>query len=293
MNYSIKDLERISGIKAHTLRIWEKRYDILTPERSDTNIRTYGDDDVRKLLNVKTLLDDGWKISHVGELDADSLQNEVRKLFESSKNGKPDYEPYINALTAAMLDINEREFDRVFNSATTRFGLVETIMQVVNPFLQKVGLMWSVWEVHPGHEHFSSNVIRKKLFGAIDQLMPVAPKSGRFLLFLPEGEYHEVGLLFANYWLRTQGYEVIYLGSNVPLDSLIDVSQFKKPDFLLTFFIANRVEEELNEYIRQLSERFTQQQIFIAGEPVLLSQLSIPVNIKALSKPEDLIRIFQ
>ncbi len=291
MLYSIKDLERISGIKAHTLRMWEKRYDLLTPERSDANIRAYGDDDVRKLLNVKTLLDGGWKISHVGELGMEELQAEVKKAFDSKESGAMDFAPYIHALTAAMLDINEREFDRVFTAATTRFGLKETMMQVINPFLQKVGLMWTVWELHPGHEHFASNVIRRKLFGAIDQLMPMAPKPERFLLFLPEGESHEIGLLFANYWLRSQGFEVVYLGQNVPFDSLSEVAGIKRPDKLLTFFIANRPVEATNEYLHHLSAQFGQQAIFIAGDIHLLEQLKSFPNVKCLFRPEDLSQI--
>lgn len=291
MYYSIKDLERISGIKAHTLRIWEKRYDLLTPERTNTNIRTYGDDDVRKILNVKTLLDGGWKISHVGQLAQHELQAEVKKAFDTMEVGTLDYAPYINALTAAMLDINEKEFDRVFASATTRFGLKETMMKMVNPFLQNIGLMWSVSEVHPGHEHFASNLIRQKLFGAIDQLMPTAPKPGRFLLWLPEGENHEIGLLFANYWLRSQGFEVIYLGQNVPFDSLLEVAANKSADKLLTFFIANRPATEINDYLHQLITRFEAQTIFVAGEKGLLAQLQDFPNVKYLYRPEDLMQI--
>lgn len=291
MIYSIKDLERISGIKAHTLRIWEKRYDILAPERTDTNIRTYDDDDLRKLLNIKTLLDGGWKISHVGQLDYESIKMEVEKLFEVRDKGVVVYQPFVNALTAAMLEINEKEFDRIFSSATTRLGLREAMIHIVNPFLQRVGIMWSVREAHPGHEHFATNLIRKKLFSAIDQMLPIERKSEKFLLFLPEGEHHEIGLLFANFWLRSEGYEVIYLGANVPFDSVAEVADSVNPENILSFFIANRPVEEIEKYLGKVCRRFSKQTIFIAGDAHLLDQVKVFDNVRLLRKPYDLIQL--
>jgi DNA-binding transcriptional MerR regulator len=292
VNYSIKDLERISGIKAHTLRIWEKRYDILAPDRTDTNIRTYGDGDLRKLLNIKTLLEGGWKISHVGQLDYKSMKTEVEKMFDSREKGVVVYEPFVNALTAAMLEINEREFDRIFTSATTRFGLREAMIHVVNPFLQRVGIMWSVREAHPGHEHFATNIIRKKLFSAIDQMIPMEQRPEKFMLFLPEGEHHEIGLLFANFWLRSEGFQVIYLGANVPFDSLSEVADTVSPENILTFFIANRPVEEVEKYLGRVCRQFSRQTIFIAGETNLLDQVKAYQNVKLLRKPDDLIKLY-
>lgn len=287
MHYSIKDLERISGFKAHTLRIWEKRYDLLTPERTGTNIRAYGDDDLRKLLNVKTLLDGGWKISRVGELSLEALQAEVKRNFEAAQAEGIDFSPYVNALMTATYDLDEGEFDKIFAAAVTRFGLKDTMTKVVNPFLRQVGMMWSVWEVHPGHEHFASNVIRRKLFAAIDQVLPFTGKKEKFLLFLPEWEGHEIGLLFANYWLRSEGFEVIHLGQQVPFESLADVVEKKKPHYLMTFFTSSQAVEDLNAYLKKLTERFENQHFFIAGEKSLLGSLEERPGVTKLFNPED------
>ena len=291
MNYSIKDLERISGIKAHTLRIWEKRYSIFTPQRSDTNIRSYGDDDLRKLLNINTLIKGGWKISHIGKLSKEEIRFEVERLFNQVNQDSVDCTPYINALVVAMLDLNEREFEKVFSTVTTRFGIKETMMRVINPFLQQVGLMWAVWKVHPGHEHFASNIIRRKLFGAIDQLIPLPPKPDKFLLFLPEGEHHEIGLLFANYWLRSEGFETIYLGQNVPFEALTQVVEKNTPNKLFTFFIVNTEPEKVKAYLELLSDSFPSQKIYVAGSHFIFQNLEIPSNIEILASPETLKQI--
>lgn len=293
MKYTIKDLERISGIKAHTLRIWEKRYNVLTPERTETNIRTYDDDDLRKLLNISTLIKGGWKISNVGKLSNEEIGFEVERLFNAVNPATVDCTPYINALVVAMLDLNEKEFERVFANATTRFGLKETMMRVINPFLQQVGLMWSVWKVHPGHEHFASNIIRRKLFGAIDQLMPLPPKEDRFLLFLPEGEHHEIGLLFANYWLRSEGFQTVYLGQNVPFQALTEVVEKIKPHKLFTFFIANTDPAAIENYLEKLAQTFPDQTIHVAGSETLLEGLNIPQKVFLLPAPETLEKVIQ
>ncbi|RMG81995.1 MAG: MerR family transcriptional regulator [Bacteroidetes bacterium] len=293
MKYTIKDLERISGIKAHTLRIWEKRYNVLTPERTETNIRTYDDDDLRKLLNISTLIKGGWKISNVGKLSNEEIGFEVERLFNAVNPATVDCTPYINALVVAMLDLNEKEFERVFANATTRFGLKETMMRVINPFLQQVGLMWSVWKVHPGHEHFASNIIRRKLFGAIDQLMPLPPKEDRFLLFLPEGEHHEIGLLFANYWLRSEGFQTVYLGQNVPFQALVEVVEKINPHKLFTFFIANTDPKAVENYLAQLAQTFPDQTIHVAGSETLLDGLNIPDKVFLLPAPETLEKVIQ
>jgi DNA-binding transcriptional MerR regulator len=293
MDYSIKDLERISGIKAHTLRIWEKRYSLFSPQRSDTNIRSYDDDDLRKLLNINTLIKGGWKISHIGKLSNEEIGFEVERLFNQVSNDSIDCTPYVNAMVGAMLDLNEREFEKVFATVTTRFGLKETMMRVVNPFLQQVGLMWTVWKVHPGHEHFASNIIRRKLFGAIDSLIPLPPKPDKFLLFLPEGEHHEIGLLFANYWLRSEGFETIYLGQNVPFEALEQVVEKNKPNKLFTFFIVNTEPDQVKSYLKVLSETFTSQSIYVAGSQHIFNGLTIPDNINILASPETLEQITQ
>ena len=288
MEYSIKDLERISGIKAHTLRIWEKRYEILTPQRTDTNIRSYDHDDLRKLLNINTLIKNGWKISKIGKLSNEELGNEVQQQFDEITSDTQDTTPYVNALVIAMLDFNEQAFEKIFSIVTTRIGLKNTMIRVINPFLQRVGLMWSVWKVHPGHEHFATNIIRKKLFSAIDLLMPQVQKNSEFILFLPSGEDHEIGLLFANYLLRAEGHETVYLGQNVPFDALQQVVEKRKPNALLTFFVLNTKSEKVQSCLDQYAKHFKSQKIYVAGSPEIFSGLNILPSVKLLLSPESL-----
>jgi len=183
MEYSIKDLERISGIKAHTLRIWEKRYEILNPQRTTTNIRSYDHDDLRKLLNINTLIKSGWKISKIGKLSNEQLGDEVQQQFEEITPKTIDATPYVNAMVIAMLDFNEQAFEKIFTIATTRLGLKVAMIRVINPFLQRVGLMWTVWKVHPGHEHFATNLIRKKLYWLIVLKLSFANRRIQYNLF--------------------------------------------------------------------------------------------------------------
>lgn len=246
-----------------------------------------------KLLNINTLIKGGWKISHIGKLTNEELGFEVERLFNQVNQDTVDCTPYINALVVAMLDMNEREFEKIFSTVTTRFGIKETMMRVINPFLQQVGLMWTVWKVHPGHEHFASNMIRRKLFGAIDQLIPLPPKPNKYLLYLPEGEHHEIGLLFANYWLRSEGFDTIYLGQNVPFNAIQQVVEKNKPSSLLTFFIVNTEKEQVKSYLKLLSENFPTQTIYVSGSQYIFADLEIPSNINILTSPETLERIMQ
>lgn len=287
--YSIKDLERLSGVKAHTLRVWERRYQLLKPERSDTNIRSYGDDDLRKLLNVSVLLQYGWKISKASKLDKEALKTEVVRLQENLSDNKENYLPFINSLLVATLEMDSAHFEKVFASATTRFGLKESMQSIVNPLLRKIGLMWTVWKIHPGQEHFASNLIKQKLFTAINQIVVSNPKSKKFLLFLPEREHHEIGLLLANYLLKSEGYEVINLGQNTPFEALPPVVEAQNSDCILTVFITERPLEELESYYKDLSTTFPKQSIFVAGNSQFLKLANMPTNVKFASSMEDLL----
>ncbi len=292
MSYSIKDLELLSGIKAHTLRIWEKRYSVLTPQRSDTNIREYGDEDLRRLLNVTTLLNNGWKISKASALSQDALQQEVEDIFEHTSTQSEEYSSHINALTLSMMEFDEARFEQVFASALLLMGLKETMLNIIYPFLSKVGLMWSVWKAHPGQEHFASNLIRKKLFSAIDQLPVFPTQNENFLLFLPEGEQHEIGLLFANHLLRSRGYKVYYLGQDVPFESLQSSIETLHPDNLLTFFIRHQPKEDIQDYLKLLSETYGQTKIHVAGVQILQFSSAPFTNILLHKNPSDLLNLF-
>ncbi len=216
-HYSIKDLEKLSGIKAHTLRIWEKRYQIVKPSRTDTNIRYYCDDDLKRILNISILNRHGLKISRIAGMTDAQLSEQVMHLAQATG----DHESQIEQLTIAMIEMDEERFEKTLSKSIMTVGFEETVLTIIYPFFDKVGMLWQTGSINPAQEHFVSNLIRQKLLVAIDsQNYPHNPESRRFLLFLPEGELHELGLLFFHYILKKHGHQVIYLGQSVPFADL-------------------------------------------------------------------------
>ncbi len=235
--YSIKDLEKLSGIKAHTLRIWEQRYNVLTPHRTATNIRFYDDDHLRKLIQITALLEGGLKISKIVGLNDNEFEEKLREAYEDP-TAEPDQvcENYIRQLLVSMIDFDEDSFSSHFDQAIEQFGVTNAFRNVVYPFLIKVGFMWGMNEIKPVHEHFASNLIRQKLIASIDRIHFESRPKKSFLLFLPENEHHELGLLMAHYIIKLRGHQVYYLGQDVPEADLRQVIDKVKPDHVLTFF---------------------------------------------------------
>jgi len=285
--YKIADLERLSGIKAHTIRIWEKRYNLIKPHRSDTNIRFYSDEHLRKLLNVSTLLSGGMKISEVSSLSEKEIARMIQgRSVEDSGDGLR--EGFINNLVSATFTFDEAAFEKAFTAALTRFGLYQAMIEVFFPFLRKTGLLWSVRDIMPAQEHFAAALIRRKLMAAIDGI-PLAPAGAKkVLLFLPENEWHETGLLLADYVLRHKLYTTVYLGPNVPLDNVIKTCQSLKPAYVLTLITIRGKEGEHNRMLARLS-RAVKAQILFSGAPDLVEELKIPHSVKYLPAPQDLI----
>ena len=207
--YSIKDLENLSGIKAHTLRIWEQRYDLIRPKRTDTNIRYYDDDNLKLILNVALLNDNGYKISKIASMDMDEMRAEVMKLTERSLT----HDDQIHALTICMIEMDEERFDKVLSTNILKLGFEQSMMNIVYPFMSKIGVLWQTGAINPAHEHFISNLVRQKLIVAIDGQV-VSGDGKKFLLFLPEGELHEISLLFASFLIKSKGNKVFFIGDN-------------------------------------------------------------------------------
>lgn len=261
--YSIKDLEHLSGIKAHTLRMWEQRYALLTPERTGgNNERYYSNDDMRHLLNVSLLNRSGFKISRIAEMKRRDVENEVIRLTD----GDQTYDVQIDALIVTMAEMDEVRFEKLFNKALLQHGFEQTILQVIFPFMRKIGIMWQVGSIVPAQEHFISNLVRQKIIVAIDQteFNPQAD-SKTALLFLPEGELHELSLLFTHYLFKSHHHRVIYLGQNVPFSDLKSVVETTKPDYIFSVFTSAPKEHELQEYIGRLKIGFDEQTIILAG----------------------------
>lgn len=284
-NYSIKDLEVLSGIKAHTLRIWEQRFNIVEPKRTDTNIRFYNDDDLKKILNISLLNQNGYKISKIAEMNDEEISNEVSTI--SDKNFK--YPDLVNAFVKCMVCLDKEMFESVMSKCIQQFGFENTMIKIVFPFLNKVGLLWLTGSISPSQEHFISHLIRKKIMVALDnQNYNQTENSKTFLLFLPEGEYHEVGLLFASYYLRARNHSVIYLGQSLPLEHVKDAFNQKKIDYILTIFTSATSDYSTEEYIEEMSTEFTNAQIIVTGYQVIGQDIQTPDNVHIIYKVEDL-----
>mgnify|MGYP001597459928 CR=1 FL=1 len=265
--YSIKDLEALCGIKAHTIRIWEKRYELLSPERTDTNIRRYNTDQLRKVLNVSLLLNNGHKISKIAQMTDVDLGKTINKVSTQNENSDQLIDNQINQLTTAMVSFNERLFEKLFSTIILRFGLQDAFTKILYPFLEKVGLMWCVGEVNPAMEHFITNLVRQKLFCAIDGLITDDNTEGSWLLFLPDNEYHEIGLLMSYFIVRSSGRRAIYLGQDVPFENLKATVDQTGVENLLTFFVRYGSEQEQVDYMGRLTDSFPDKRIFLAADP--------------------------
>lgn len=281
--YSIKDLEQLSGIKAHTLRIWEQRYNLLSPKRTDTNIRYYDDDDLKLILNVALLNDNGFKISKIASMDALEMRSEVIKLTERSLT----HDDQIHALTISMIEMDEERFDKVLSGNITKLGFELTMLNIIYPFMSKIGVLWQTGAINPAQEHFISNLVRQKMIVAIDsQKKFVGGK--KFLLFLPEGELHEISLLFASYLIKTKGHKVIYLGQSTPKEDLLSVYKVHQPDYLLTIITTSPSAEYAQDYINSLSEQFSNSQILVTGYQVIGQDLHLPSNVRQMNYIRDI-----
>lgn len=284
--YSIKDLERLSGIKAHTIRIWEQRYNIITPDRTDTNIRTYNDDDLRTILNISLLNKNGIKISRIAEMSKAEIHQQVVMVSEKDS----DFTSQINALTIAMVEMDEDRFEKIISTNTLRLGFEKTMIRILYPFLQRVGMMWLTGAINPAQEHFISNLIRQKLIVAIDgQSVSVGANAPKFLLFCPEGEMHEIPLLFTCYLLRSRKFKVVYLGVNLPFSNLQSVIDIHKPDYLFTVLTTKPPGIETPDYINMLSKSFSKLKILISGAELKNYKLHLPKNTYHMNNIDDVL----
>lgn len=282
-SYSIKDLEQLSGIKAHTLRIWEQRYNLLSPKRTETNIRFYDDQDLKLILNVALLNDNGVKISKIASMDSVEIREEVMKLTERSLT----HDDQIHALTICMIEMDEDRFDKILSTNIIKLGFEQTMMNIIYPFMSKIGVLWQTGAINPAQEHFISNLVRQKLIVAIDgQLLKGGGK--KFLLFLPEGELHETSMLFASYLIKNKGHKVIYLGQSTPYEDLLSVYNLHQPEYLLTVITTSPSSEYVQEYLNSLSKRFPNAHILVTGYQVIGQDLVFPANVRLLNYIRDI-----
>jgi DNA-binding transcriptional MerR regulator len=288
--YSIRDVETLSGVKAHTLRIWEQRYGFLKPNRTDTNIRFYSDEQLKLILNICTLNKSGMRISKIVNLEQQELCKEVQKL--SDTQGAPH--ALSDALIHSMLDFDEARFEKTLSCAIMKHGFEKAFTELIFPMLSRAGVLWATGAVRSAQEHFISSLIRRKLCVAIDnQYVEKTPHSRKFVLFLPEGEIHELILLFTEYVLRQRHHDVIYLGTSLPFEELEFVTQCFLPDYLLTYLTVPPFRSNLQQYLDNLSDSFPSLKILVGGKQVTCNNLQIPDNVKVIMDAPQLLSIIQ
>ncbi|AEV97629.1 regulatory protein MerR [Niastella koreensis GR20-10] len=287
--YHISELEQLSGIKAPTIRIWERRYNLIQPGRTETNIRMYDDRQVRKLLNVATLLNNGYKISKIAELDEEDIHAMVLGLQNSGSETDETAIAFINRLVVAMLDFDEVNFEITYTAAIKRYGLFDAMLQVFYPLLQKIGIMWTTEDVTPVQEHFASAVMRRKLMAATDALEIKKKRRKKFLLLLPPGEWHEIGLLFANYIIRSKDIETIYLGQNVPYEQVAAVLEKTKISHVLLFLITRREQIDI-AFLRKSMQLPNDLLLLIACSAAVTGILQRTASTHFLQSPFDLLQ---
>jgi DNA-binding transcriptional MerR regulator/methylmalonyl-CoA mutase cobalamin-binding subunit len=287
--FSIKDIEAVSGIKSHTLRIWEQRYGIIAPKRTESNIRYYDDDDLKHILNISILNRQGIKISEIARMSKEEI---TEAILKDSALFSENYDTHIKGLVSAMLSFDEYGFHKVISTNVIQLGLEQTVINIIFPFLAEVGLLWQIGSIHPSHEHFASNIIRQKLYVAIDgNVGRFAENRKRFLLFLPEHEQHSIGLLFANYILRTRGQDVLYLGQEVPLLDLKDAFVDNEPDYVLTQLTAAHINVDKQRFIDDISNYWSNAQLILSGGQFLDPALKLPASARVIKRMEDFITL--
>ena len=288
--FSIKDLENLSGIKAHTIRIWEKRYNVLEPMRSDTNIRSYDIKNLQKLLNIVLLHNYGYKISKIGTLN----QEQINKLANDIISEKSAKNHAISTFKMAMMNFDQSLFFNTYNQLLNEKSFREVFYTVFVPLMQELGFLWQTETITPAHEHFITYLIKQKLLINTEKVQILEPiKNDKvFVLFLPLNEIHELGLMYLNYEILLNGYQTIYLGESIPTDSLVDLkNSFEKITFV-SYLTVEPNQDEVHEYLADMYSKLlenTNHELLLLGSMTqFISSKTIPNNVHIFNSIEEL-----
>ncbi len=282
--YSIRDLEKLTGIKAHTIRVWEQRYRLIQPARTETNIRYYTDENLRHLFNVALLNRYGHKISHLAKMEPEEVAMRVSEISQNSTS----HNAQIDALTLAMIDLNEATFDRIFATYCQEHGFECTMLELIYPFLDKLSVLWLTNSISVAHERFISNLIRRKIMCAIDKL-PLAPprEANAFLLYTAEGESQELMLLFMHYLLRKRGLHVLYLGVHTQVKDIADACQSFHPDYVFTILQEPLSRQSIQAYVESMARSVPDSHLLLTGAQMFINPVKLPPNAQILSGLQD------
>jgi DNA-binding transcriptional MerR regulator len=288
-SFTIKDLENLSGIKTHTIRMWERRHQILVPMRTHSNIRYYDSSSLQRLLNVKLLNEHGYKLSTITKLDENSIAALIRQIV-SEKSAKFHA---ISNFKLAMMNFDQPLFFSTYNSLLAEKSFREVFNEVFMPLMEELGFLWQTNTITPAHEHFVSYLLRQKILTNTERLQILEPTRNDkvFVLFLPKNEIHDVGLLYANYEITLHGYRSIYLGESVPIESLRDFrSRFEKVVYVSYLTVAPH-EDELNDYLSQFADEIMDgtSEFWLLGRRAKSISGPIPKRIQVFSDLPSLI----
>ncbi|TAM96892.1 MAG: MerR family transcriptional regulator [Chitinophagaceae bacterium] len=262
--FTIKDLENLSGIKAHTIRMWEQRYDFLKPQRTESNIRYYDGQELKRILNVALLNKFGFRISNISRMSEDERQEKLLELTQSLACE----ERFVSELITAMMEMEVKRFEEILDNYILSKGLNKAVQHVIFPFLEKMGLLWTTNHVNPAQEHLVTNIVRQKLIVAIESAYSRVEKKITFLLFLPEGEFHELSLLYVYYILKSKGIPALYLGANISLTDAAAVCKRKKVDYVYLHLTSVTNSFHVNKFLKDLNNQFTPLPVILSG-PVM------------------------
>ncbi|MEM5539772.1 MerR family transcriptional regulator [Olleya sp. AS48] len=293
--FSIKDLENLSGIKAHTIRIWEKRYNLFEPNRTETNIRYYSLSSLQKILNISYLNNNGYKISKIANLDSKDIPTIVRQIAEKKEGNNH----YINALKLAMFNFDQSLFFTTYEDLKTELNFGDIFYKVFVPLLDEIGMLWQTDTITPAHEHFIVELIKQKIVYNIETSLNkknLVGSSEVYVLFLPDNEVHELGLLFTNYELINKGFHSIYLGQSVPLDSLEFLkSQYDSITFISCFTVKPE-KDDINQYLADFNSKIlknTNNKLIISGRMTAFIDSTLNPKIASYQSTKEVLESLQ
>lgn len=282
-SFSIRNIELLTDIKAHTLRVWEQRFDFFKAQRKDSKQRFYSNEDLQKLLCISFLYHNGWKVSKIATLSDEEIRQEVEAVILSEAN----YQTYLQRLLQAAVDFNEAAFLAVIGELVDVIGFERTIHEVCYAFLQRVGMLWDTNRVIPAQEHFSTYIIQNRVISETEKLSDSQIGPPELILFCPENEHHELPLLYLNYLLRKNNWRVLYLGANVKQDELAEAAKLPEIKFLYLHLITNFTGFHIDDYLETLHKRFPEKQLIASGRGIEQSQRNF-VRLRLLKKDNEI-----
>ena len=288
--YSIKDLENITGIKAHTLRIWEKRYQILEPRRTETNIRYYNNDDLKKILNINLLNKGGFKISKIASLKDDEITTKANNLLED-KNASESKE--INALIQSIIKLETSEIERILEKGYQEKGILRLYKETITPLLIRMGELWQLSTLNISHEHLFSNTLRKFIIVKTNEVKAEKQLNKSVLIFLTKGEHHEIPILFYNYFLKSFGWDSIYLGANVPTEDLRLAIIQKNPDLVFTSMIINVTGDRFHRNLDSILEIIPEKKLCLSTTKPIKNKDELYPRLNSINSYDDFVKLFK